>query len=139
MSTDVMAEDIVQQFFALALKGLPYPYSQPPGEAEAETYVTFQVAGGSGYLASNAINRIRHLVQLHAYTHSDYDEHRAAFFAALAKLRRAGVRVYSWGPDDYEKDTGIHHIACTCVWWQTPDAMARLQEMINSEEEESHE
>ena len=135
MSADLMDKDIVQEFFTLALRGLPYPYSQPPGEAEAETYVTFNTAGGSGYLASNTVNRVRHLVQLHAFTQSDYDEHRAAFFAALAKLRRAGVRVYSWGPDDYEKDTGKHHISCTCIWWQTPDAMERLQKMTEGDGE----
>ena len=43
---------------------------------------------------------------------------RVAFFMALELLNAAGVRVFSWGPDEYEQDTGIHHIACTCEWWQ---------------------
>lgn len=116
----LMAQDVVQQFFASALAGLPWPVSQPPGDAEAETYITFQEISGSAYQASNAATRLRHLVQLHAFTHSPNDDHRAAFFAAIQRLKAAGVRVYSWGPDDYEKDTGIHHIACTCSWWQTP-------------------
>lgn len=118
---DLLQEDKVQQFFQSVLADLPWPVSQPPGDADAETYITFQEVGGSTYQASNAATRIRHLVQLHAFTHSANDEHRAAFFAALAKLRASGVRVYSWGIDDYEKDTGIHHIACTCTWWQRPD------------------
>ena len=68
------------------------------------------------------MQRVRHLVQLHAWTHSQDDAHRAAFFAAVALLKAAGVRIYSWGPDEYERDTGISHIACTCSWWQAPGA-----------------
>ena len=130
---DVMADDIVQQFFTKALEGLPYPYGQPPGDADAETYVTFHEAGCTGYTASNEPQRARHLVQLHAWTHSETDDHRAAFFAALAMLKKAGVRVYSWGPDEYEKDTGLHHIACTLTWWQPPGAMDQFN---NKETEE---
>lgn len=114
------AQDKVQQFFTAALSGLPWPVSQPPGDADAETYITFQEIGGSLYQASGTPTRVRHMVQLHAFTHSADDAHRTAFFAALDRLKAAGVRVYSWGLDDYEKDTGIHHIACTCVWWQRP-------------------
>ena len=124
---DVMADDIVQQFFTKALEGLPYPYGQPPGDADAETYVTFREAGCTGFAASNEPQRARHLVQLHAYTHSETDDHRAAFFAALARLKKAGVRVFSWGPDEYEKDTGLHHIACTLTWWQPPGAMDQFK------------
>lgn len=125
---DMMSTDIVQQFITSALEGLPYPYSQPPGFADAETYVTFFEVQGSGRTASNVVTRIRHLIQLHAWTHSDTDEHRAAFFAALAKLRRAGVKVFSWGPDEYEKDTGLHHIACTLTWWERPNAMEQFED-----------
>lgn len=131
---DVMTEDIVQQFFTRALEGLPYPYGQPPGDADAETYVTFQEVSGSGYTASNEAQRVRHLVQLHAFTHSANDDHRAAFFAALALLKKAGVRVYSWGPDEEEKDTGMHHIACTLTWWQAPGAMDQLNKAEQEDE-----
>ena len=61
---DVMADDIVQQFFTKALEGLPYPYGQPPGDADAETYVTFHEAGCTGYTASNEPQRARNLVPL---------------------------------------------------------------------------
>lgn len=132
---DVMETDIVQQFITKALEGLPYPYSQPPGDAAAETYITFQEVSGTGYTASNEAQRVRHLVQLHAYTHSDNDEHRAAFFAALAMLKKAGVRVFSWGLDDYEKDTGLHHLACTLTWWQTPGAMERFNKAEMEEQD----
>ena len=30
--------------------------------------------------------------------------------------RGAGVRVRSYGPDEYETTTGYHHIAATCEW-----------------------
>ncbi len=124
MNSPDVSDDVVQQFFTKALEGLGYPVSQPPGDAGAETYVIFQEVSGSSYLAGNAVQRVRHLVQLHAYTHSEHDEHRTAFFAALAMLKKAGVRVFSWGPDVYEHETGMHHIACTCTWWQHPGSDA---------------
>lgn len=120
-SLGLMGEDRVQQFFTAVLSDLPWPVSQPPGDSSAETYIVFQEVSGSALLAGNTATRIRHLVQLHAFSHSQNDDHRAAFFAALARLKAAGVRVYSWGIDDYEQDTGIHHIACTCTWWQAPE------------------
>lgn len=118
---DLMTTDSMQQFFTGILSTLPYPVSQPPGDADAETYLVFQEVAGSALTASNNATRVRHLVQLHAYSHADDDEHRKAFFEALALLKEAGVRVFSWGLDDYENDTGIHHIACTCTWWQAPE------------------
>ena len=115
---DLMTEDIVQQHFYDALKDLSVPVSQPPGDAQVETWVTFNEISADGRTAGNDVTRLRHLVQLHAWTRSDDDAHRAVFFEAIGLLRAAGVRVFGWGPDDYEQDTGIHHIACTCEWWQ---------------------
>lgn len=115
---DLMTNDIVQQHFMAALRDLPVPVSQPPGDAAAMTWVTFNEVGADGRTASNTVQRMRHLVQLHAWTHSQDDEHRVAFFMAIELLKAAGVRVFSWGADEYEQDTGIHHIACTCEWWQ---------------------
>lgn len=117
-SQDLMSCDLVQQHFMAALQDLPVPVSQPPGDAKAETWVTFNEISADARTAGNAVTRVRHLVQLHAWTHSEDDEHRTAFFMAIELLKAAGVRVFSWGPDDYEQDTGIHHIACTCEWWQ---------------------
>lgn len=31
-----------------------------------------------------------------------------------------GVKVASWGPDDYEQETRRHHISCTCGWIEPP-------------------
>ena len=125
--SDLMMDDVVQQHFTAALRdlevnGVHIPVCQVPGGAGEQTWVSFNEASGLGYTASNEAQRIRHLVQLHAWTHSQDDEHRAAFFAAVALLKAAGVRVYAWGPDEYEKDTGISHIACTCSWWQSAGA-----------------
>lgn len=120
----MMASDIVQQHFmralsALEINGVRIPVCQVPGGAGEKTWVSFNEASGFGMTAGNQVQRIRHLVQLHAFSHSEDDEHRAAFFAAIQLLKAAGVRIFSWGPDEYEKDTGISHIACTCTWWQT--------------------
>ena len=115
---DLLTTDVVQQHFMAALADMPVPVSQPPGDAQAETWITFNEISADGMTASNDVRRLRHLVQLHAWTHSEDDEHRAAFFMAIELLKAAGVRVFGWGPDDYGQDTGIHHIACTCEWWQ---------------------
>ena len=116
--SDLLTNDVVQQHFYNALKDMPVPVSQPPGDARAETWVTFNEIAGDSMTASNETRRVRHLVQLHAWTRSEDDDHRVAFFMAIELLKEAGVRVFGWGPDDYEQDTGIHHIACTCEWWQ---------------------
>ena len=80
--------------------------------------MTFNEASGApAEHASNAPTRTRHLVQLHAFSHREDGAHRRAFFAALTLLEKAGARVQSWGPDDYEKDTGIHHMAATFAVW----------------------
>lgn len=111
--------DAVEKFFYDVLKDIGWPVSQMPGLAENETYITFQPVSGDGRTAGNRITRVRHLVQLHAYSRGENGEHRTAFFAALDALRAAGVRIFTWGPDSYDADTGTHHIACTCTWWQT--------------------
>ena len=71
--------------------------------------------------ASNQTQRIRHLVQLHVYSLLEDGTHRALFFQALALLKAAGVKVASWGPDDYEQETRRHHISCTCSWVEPPN------------------
>ena len=115
---DYRDSDRVQAFFMDALRDIGYPVSQPPGDASAQTWVTFNPVRSAAYMAGDSITRFRQLVQLHAWTRAETDEHRTAFFAALDALKAAGVRVYAWGPDDYEQDTGIHHIAATVTWWQ---------------------
>lgn len=129
MSERLDTQDVVEKKFFRALSGLPWPVSQPPGLAENETYITFQPVSGDVRTAGMEATRVRHLVQLHAFSHAEDGEHRRAFFAAIARLKDAGIRVYSWGPDSYEAETGIHHIACTCVWMQTPK---ETEEIINA-------
>ena len=116
--SDLLTTDVVQQHFMSALEGLSVPVSQPPGDSEAETWVTFNEVSADVRTASNGVQRVRHLVQLHGWSHSENDAHRAAFFEAIRLLKAAGVRVFGYEADDYEQDTGIHHIACTCEWWQ---------------------
>ena len=111
----------VEQRFTSTLAALPCSVSQPPGTAEDDTYCTFFEVSGS-YLASasNQTQRIRHLVQLHVYSLLEDGTHRALFFQALALLKAAGVKVTSWGLDDYEQETRRHHISCTCSWVEPP-------------------
>lgn len=112
-------EDNLEAFLMATLSSMAYPVSQLPAAAGYETYVTFnEVNGTPAKYASNTPMRVKHLVQLHVFSHREDGTHRRAFFAAMALLEKAGARLQSWGPDDYEKDTGIHHIAATFVVWQ---------------------
>ena len=84
-----LSTDKVQQHFQAALAELPYPVSQPPGDAEAQTWITFQEISATAQTASNTWMRVRHMVQVHAWTHGEDDEHRTAFFHALQEELRA--------------------------------------------------
>lgn len=110
--------DVIEEFVQATLLPLNYPVSQTPGDASAQTWLTWNTVGGREYMASDEATRIRHVFQLHAWTRGTESEHRRAFFEAVDALKAAGVRIYSWGPDEREKDTGISHIACTCTWRQ---------------------
>ena len=111
-------QDVIEQFIQSTLAPLGVPVSQTPGDASADTWLTWNTVLGRAITASDSVIRVRHMFQLHAYTHGVASEHRAVFFAAVDALRAAGVRVYAWGADEREKDTGICHIACTCIWTQ---------------------
>lgn len=109
----------VLELFAATLRPLPWPATQPPGDSQAPTYLTFnETAWADREAASNGARRRRHLVQLHAITSGWDGEHREALRQAIALLKAAGVRVYAGGPDTYETDTRRHHIACTCEYWE---------------------
>ena len=96
---------------------LGVPVSKPPAGGQHETYITFnEVLGEYEAHASNQARRPYHMVQLHVFSKRDNGTHRALFFRAIDALRAAGVRVRSYGPDDYETTTGYHHIAATCEW-----------------------
>lgn len=105
------------QFFQATLLPLPCPVSKEPAGGKHETYATFNEVLGTftGY-ASNQPHRLHHTVQVHVFSKCDDGAHQTIFHQAIAMLRAAGVRVYSYGPDMYETDTGYHHIAATCEW-----------------------
>lgn len=110
------------EVFQSALAPLGYPVSQQPAGGEHETYLTFnEVLGGFTAYASNEPHRLRHTVQAHVFSKRDDGAHRDILLAAIRALRRAGVRVYTYGPDMYEDDTGYHHIAATCEWVEKPE------------------
>lgn len=105
-----------------ALGALGCPVSKEPAGGAHETYAAFnEVRGTFTGHASNAPHRLHHMVQLHIYSKRDDGTHAVLFREAIRLLREAGVRVYSYGPDDYETDTGYHHIAATCEWTETTD------------------
>lgn len=105
------------ELFQGALSALPCPVSKEPAGGDYETYAVFnEVLGTFTGHASNQPHRLRHMVQVHVYSKLDDGTHADLFARAVKLLRAAGVRVYSYGPDLYETDTGYHHIAATCEW-----------------------
>lgn len=111
--------DVDAKFFAV-LKPLPCVVSKPPGEKTEDTYVTYhEVLGNHEAFAGNRALRSYHMVQVHAFSRLDDGTHRTIFDQAIALLNAAGIRVRSWGPDTYETDTKIFHIAATCEWRQS--------------------
>ena len=111
-------QDIIETFIQSTLSPLGVPVSQTPGDASAETWITWNTVSGREWLAGNTVTRVRHIFQVHAWTHGVDSEHRQIFFQAIDMLKAAGVRVFAWGMDEREADTGISHIACTCTWNQ---------------------
>lgn len=110
--------DRVETFIQSTLAPLGVPVSQTPGDASADTWITWDTVSGRELTASNIGTRVRHMFRVHAFTHGVSSEHRTAFFAAIDALRAAGVHVFAWGPDERDPDTGICHIVCTCTWNQ---------------------
>lgn len=98
------------------LQALPCPVSQAPG-AGGETYCVFNLGDGkfAGH-ASNKAGRIKQTAQVHLFSKKDDGTHQALMKQAIALLQAAGVRIFDWGPDLYESDTGTHHIAITVVY-----------------------
>ena len=102
----------MEELFQRTLLALGVPVSKPPAGGQHETYVTFnEVLGEYEAHASNQAQRLYHMVQLHVFSQRDDGTHRALFFRAVAALRAAGVRVRSYGPDDFATTTGHHHMA----------------------------
>lgn len=113
----VTGELDVEQTFTAALSPLPCPVGKEPMDGGEETYCTFnEVLGTYEAHASNQPRRLNHMMQLHVFSRRDDGTHRELFFRAVELLRAAGVKVRHYGPDDYETDTGYHHIAATCEW-----------------------
>lgn len=106
-----------EQTFQAALATLPCPVSKPPAGGKNETYATFnEVLGRYEGYASNGARRLYHMLQFHVFSKRDDGTHRVIFAQGIMLLRNAGIRVRSYGPDDYETDTHYHHIAATCEW-----------------------
>lgn len=104
----------VFQAFDAALSATPYPVTQRPVKGDAPVYLTFwEIMGHPTAHASNRAQRITHTVQVDIFA-------RQAVAPELDVVRKAltaaGIRVGSWGPADYESDTGWHHMPITCYY-----------------------
>lgn len=65
------------------------------------------VAGVPSLVASNDMMRARISYYVHIYARTQPEE---ALDDVLTALRASGIAVSSWGADDYETDTGWHHV-----------------------------
>lgn len=102
--------DVINQ----ALSALPYERGRLPAKATAKTYVSwFEVTDSTGYQASNRALRTVYLMQVDIYAKKPLTDQPEKVKAAL---RAAGLKIDSGGPEDYEEDTGYHHLPIRC-WW----------------------
>ena len=104
----------VNEVITQALSTLPYERSRPPAKAKAQTYVSwFEVTDSTGFQASNRALRTVYLMQVDIYSKKPLTDQPDCVKAAL---RAAGLKIDSAGPEDYEEDTGYHHLPIRC-WW----------------------
>lgn len=110
----------MEEKYKSILSRLPCPVSKLPAGGENETYVTFnQVYGNFSVYSSNKPRRARHMVQVHVFTRREDGYHLTLMDQAVVLLLGEGVRIVSWGPDEYEEDTRYHHIAITTEFYTT--------------------
>lgn len=104
----------VFQVFTDALASTPYPMTQIPVKGDAPVYLAiFEVVGNFSSYASNEPQRITHTMQVDIYGRKAIGPELPIVREAL---KAAGIRVGSWGPADYERDTGWHHLPITCYY-----------------------
>lgn len=100
--------------FQSALASTPYPVTQRPVVGKEPVYLTFfEILGRPDAYASNQPRRIEHTYQVDIFSRMPAGPEIEIVFAAL---KRAGIRVTSWGPVDYETDTKWHHLPITCKY-----------------------
>ena len=105
----------IGELFYSTLSALPCHVSTVPAGGKHMTYATFNLAYGKYQnYASNEPHRTYHMVQVHVFSLEHDGTHRALMYQAIELLRAVGVKVRSWGPDEYEADTRYYHIAVTC-------------------------
>lgn len=104
----------VHEVINAALASLPYEISRPPAKGSEQTYVSwFEVDSHTAYQASGERLRTEYLMQVDVYTKLPLVEQPDAVRDAL---RAAGLKIDHSGPEDYEEDTGYHHLPIRCRW-----------------------
>lgn len=106
----------INEIVVKALAGLPCPVSRSPAAGNVEQYITFSEVSAAPVLhSSNRMRRIEHVVGIHIYSQEHY---WALLCAVLERLIEADALVDGWGPEDYEEDTGYHHMPINARWAQ---------------------
>ena len=79
-----------------------------------ETYITFnQVYGSYVRYRSNQPGRVRYQVQVHVFQPPGRRYPPRPHAPGHQALATAGIAIISWGPDEFEDETGYNHIAIT--------------------------
>lgn len=107
---------IVNEVIKQALDSLPYEKCRPPAKAKAKTYVSwFQVERSTGYQAGNRPLRTVYLMQIDIYSKIPLTDQTDRVIQAL---KAAGLKIDHCAAEDYEEDTGYHHLPIRCWWAQ---------------------
>ena len=97
-----------------AMSSLPYEIGRPPAKGSEQTHVSwFEVDCHTARKASNQRLRTEYLMQVDIYTRLPLIDQPDAVKDAL---RAAGLKIDHAGPEDYEEDTGYHHLPIRCRW-----------------------
>lgn len=106
----------VNEVIAQALDGLGCPATRTPAAGRDDVYLTWSVIRMTpDAYASNLPRRMAYLVQVDIYSRPHY---AGLLTRVLWALQRAGFMLEGVAMEDYEEDTGYHHVPITARWAQ---------------------
>lgn len=102
----------VQARIQAALEATGYPVTQKPVQGSGPVYLCYSLLlSRPEDHSSNGARTLMHMLQVDIFTRQTSGPELGD---VLRALRAHGIRCGSWGPDDYEQDTGWHHMPITC-------------------------
>ena len=103
----------VNEVVSAALEGLSCPATRTPAHG-ADEYVTWSLVGVQpAVYASDRVRRAVYMVQVDVYSRGHY---AALLNDVMQHMFAAGFYLRETASEDYEEDTGYHHVPITYLW-----------------------